>query len=105
MSERDEYDVVRVELLRARDRLHDLESYRRALELRLQFLEEQWREYRPIVDELKDKDMVATEIAKRVVERQKITLTWVHVSIAFAALFVPPIVAAYIMSLLTKGHP
>lgn len=59
--------------------------------------------YEPIVDGLRDRDMLAREIAKQVGEQRRNAVTKVTVAVALLALFVPPFLTFALVRYLGKG--
>lgn len=60
--------------------------------------------YIPIVDKLRDNELVAEQIAARLRASSTLGLSKVHVAIGIAALFVPSIVGAILTALLVRGR-
>lgn len=75
-----------------------------ALELRQEEIKAACDHYWPIVERLRDADLVAQQIAERLQQTATMKLTKVHVAIAAFALFLPSIVGALLTYALVRLH-
>lgn len=63
------------EVLRLRDRIHDLANTVTAHEYRLQRVEQLWKHFEPIIEDLREVDRIAEGVAKKMSEQQAAQLT------------------------------
>lgn len=68
-----------------------------ACELEIDRFDKWIRKYEPIVDKLRDSNLLAADIANRVAQQRRSLLTKVTVFAALAAVFIPPVLTALLV--------